>query len=181
MNDPSAEAKATLRRTLRKLLRAAPPSPFRSEVVAALVARTPPGAPVALYAARPFEQPTDGLAAALAPRPLVWPRIVGDVLEFVHATRFAPDTMGIATPVDGEVVALDACAWVGVPACAVDRRGARLGWGRGFYDRALRAVPRERRIALVRHEQLLPEIPEATWDLRVGWIATPTELFPTPD
>lgn len=51
----------------------------------------------------------------------------------------APGRFGIPEPV-GEalgVAAVLGADLVLVPAAAVDRSGARLGWGRGYYDRAL--------------------------------------------
>ena len=47
-----------------------------------------------------------------------------------------------------------------VPALAVDRRGVRLGRGRGFYDRSLDGRdPQAQLIAMVRDAELVDELP----------------------
>ncbi len=62
-----------------------------------------------------------------------------------------------------------------IPALAVDRRGVRLGRGAGFYDRSLAsAAAGARLIAVVRDEEVVPELPEDPHDKRVGWALTPT-------
>jgi 5-formyltetrahydrofolate cyclo-ligase len=61
-----------------------------------------------------------------------------------------------------------------VPALAVDRTGARLGRGRGFYDRtlALRAPP-AKLIAVVRDEELLDAVPHEPHDVPMTHALTP--------
>jgi 5-formyltetrahydrofolate cyclo-ligase len=61
-----------------------------------------------------------------------------------------------------------------VPALAVDRAGARLGRGRGFYDRTLLLRdPRARLIAVVRDEELLDEVPHEPHDVPMTHALTP--------
>ena len=61
-----------------------------------------------------------------------------------------------------------------VPALAVDRGGARLGRGRGFYDRTLVLCdPRARLIAVVRDEELLDEVPHEAHDVPMTHALTP--------
>jgi 5-formyltetrahydrofolate cyclo-ligase len=61
-----------------------------------------------------------------------------------------------------------------VPALAVDRTGARLGRGRGFYDRtlALRAAG-TLLIAVVRDEELLDDVPHEPHDVPMTHALTP--------
>ncbi|KZS62597.1 5-formyltetrahydrofolate cyclo-ligase [Mycobacterium ostraviense] len=62
-----------------------------------------------------------------------------------------------------------------VPALAVDRRGVRLGKGRGFYDRSLAGRnPHTWLIALVRDEELVDELPQEAHDVRMTHVVTPT-------
>jgi 5-formyltetrahydrofolate cyclo-ligase len=61
-----------------------------------------------------------------------------------------------------------------VPALAVDRTGARLGRGRGFYDRSLpNRDPRAWLIAMVRDEELVDELPAAPHDVPMTHALTP--------
>lgn len=61
-----------------------------------------------------------------------------------------------------------------VPALAVDRTGARLGRGRGFYDRTLVLRNRDARlIAVVRDDELLDEVPHEPHDVPMTHALTP--------
>ena len=61
-----------------------------------------------------------------------------------------------------------------VPALAVDRTGARLGRGRGFYDRTLVSRnPHARLVAVIRDEELLDELPHEPHDVPMTHALTP--------
>ncbi|HWF69775.1 MAG TPA: 5-formyltetrahydrofolate cyclo-ligase [Mycobacterium sp.] len=61
-----------------------------------------------------------------------------------------------------------------VPALAVDHAGARLGRGRGFYDRTLvHRNPAARLIAVVRDQELLDELPREPHDVSMTHVLTP--------
>jgi 5-formyltetrahydrofolate cyclo-ligase len=61
-----------------------------------------------------------------------------------------------------------------VPALAVDRRGVRLGRGRGFYDRSLPARnPKAQLVAVVRDQELVDELPFEPHDVRMTHVLTP--------
>ncbi|OBB86236.1 5-formyltetrahydrofolate cyclo-ligase [Mycobacterium colombiense] len=61
-----------------------------------------------------------------------------------------------------------------VPALAVDRRGVRLGRGRGFYDRSLGGRdPHTRLIAVVRDAEVLDEVPADPHDIPMTHALTP--------
>jgi 5-formyltetrahydrofolate cyclo-ligase len=61
-----------------------------------------------------------------------------------------------------------------VPALAVDRRGVRLGRGRGFYDRSLvHRAPQARLIAVVRDAELLDELPREPHDVQMTHALAP--------
>lgn len=61
-----------------------------------------------------------------------------------------------------------------LPALAVDRRGVRLGRGRGFYDRSLPARnPRALLVAMVRDEELVDELPSEPHDVPMTHALTP--------
>lgn len=63
-----------------------------------------------------------------------------------------------------------------VPALAVDRRGVRLGRGRGFYDRSLGdRDPQARLIAVVRDAEVLDEVPADPHDIPMAHALTPRQ------
>ncbi|NIH98962.1 5-formyltetrahydrofolate cyclo-ligase [Mycolicibacterium fluoranthenivorans] len=73
-----------------------------------------------------------------------------------------------------EPEAISTATVVLVPALAVDRRGARLGRGAGFYDRALPlADPHAQLIAVVRDDELVDEVPVEPHDVPMTHALTP--------
>jgi 5-formyltetrahydrofolate cyclo-ligase len=71
--------------------------------------------------------------------------------------------------------AIAAASVVLVPSLAVDRAGARLGRGAGFYDRSLPlAAPAARLVAVVRDDELVDRLPAEPHDVRMTHALTPT-------
>jgi 5-formyltetrahydrofolate cyclo-ligase len=65
-----------------------------------------------------------------------------------------------------------------VPALAVDARGHRIGYGAGFYDRALpRFAPPATAVVVAFDFQLLAEVPESALDFASSWIVTDTRTL----
>jgi 5-formyltetrahydrofolate cyclo-ligase len=64
-----------------------------------------------------------------------------------------------------------------VPLLAFDRRGGRLGYGGGFYDRTLarlRALKPVTAIGLAYDEQRVDAVPHLDYDQRLDWVLTPS-------
>ncbi len=59
-----------------------------------------------------------------------------------------------------------------IPAVAFDRRGQRVGYGGGYYDRFLPKVPRAARIGVVFSCQLIPEFTAGPYDIPAQRIVT---------
>jgi 5-formyltetrahydrofolate cyclo-ligase len=53
-------------------------------------------------------------------------------------TLFEANSYGIDEPIDGKHVLPEAIDWVLMPLLAFDRRGYRVGYGKGYYDRFLK-------------------------------------------
>jgi 5-formyltetrahydrofolate cyclo-ligase len=69
-----------------------------------------------------------------------------------------------------EAAALDVIV---VPALQIDERGHRLGYGAGFYDRALpRFAPPARTVGVAFAFQLVPELPDTEGDVALDLIVT---------
>ncbi|HEU0098828.1 MAG TPA: 5-formyltetrahydrofolate cyclo-ligase [Allosphingosinicella sp.] len=99
---------------------------------------------------------------------------------FREAPAVQPSPWGVLQP-SGEADAL-APDVVLVPLVAADRRGARIGHGKGHYDRALshlREGGSVLAIGLAWEEQILDDpIPADPWDVPLDAIATPREWIP---
>jgi len=73
--------------------------------------------------------------------------------------------------------ALESVGLVLVPAAAVGRDGSRLGWGRGYYDRALAsALPTAPVYAVIFDEELVDEVPAEPHDIPVDGVVTPSGI-----
>ena len=195
-NPPSV--KARLRKELRRMRRAIAPAERAgsSKLAAAAVARLPQfkaGARVALY--MPFDGEIDTaplLAAARRRRVRVF---VPVIIDRRHSRiRFHPFTgktrrgvFGICVPrANGRPVGPRWLDLIVVPLVGVDREGHRLGFGGGFYDRALdfrRARRRWRGPPLVGFSfdcQLVPSVFPEHWDARLDALATESGLVHFP-
>ncbi len=95
--------------------------------------------------------------------------------------RYAPGTLvagrfGLYEPAEPwlEPEAITQAQVVLVPALAVDRRGVRLGRGGGFYDRSLPlCAPGTRLVAVVRDDEVLPQLPAEPHDVPMTHALTP--------
>lgn len=64
-----------------------------------------------------------------------------------------------------------------VPAAAVDRRGMRMGWGMGYYDKTLGSMERRPPVyALVYDEEVVDELPREIHDQPVTGVVTPAGI-----
>lgn len=106
------------------------------------------------------------------------PRVnASDRLDFVDAgalDALEPGAFGIMEPT-GPACDLSRIEIVLVPGLGFDRRGHRLGSGRGYYDRALAGVTHALVIGVGYDWQLIDdELPEEAHDRPMDIIATPT-------
>jgi len=79
---------------------------------------------------------------------------------------------GVSVPVEGETLEPDVLL---VPMLAFDRRGHRLGYGGGFYDRTIAALRARRLVTalgLAFADQELARVPDSDNDMRLDAIAT---------
>ena len=90
------------------------------------------------------------------------PKVYGDTMRFVYITDLsAVETgyAGIPEPVADEPVADDAHALVLMPGLAFDKKGGRIGYGGGFYDKFLAAEPGHPTVALCYGFQMVEQLP----------------------
>jgi len=98
------------------------------------------------------------------------------------ATRFPgwevlrPGALGILTPPSKEACA-DQVDLVLVPGLAFSTRGARLGYGAGYYDRWLAAHPAAIRAGLCFEYQISERVPSALHDEPLDYLVTERRLI----
>lgn len=81
-------------------------------------------------------------------------------------------------PGTGRDIPLEALDLILTPGAAFDRRGYRMGYGGGFYDRLLsRKRPDAKAFALAFSEQLVPEVPTDPHDQPLNGIITEEGLL----
>lgn len=86
----------------------------------------------------------------------------------------APGTFGILEPKPGRVrpVPFAEADLVLVPLVAWDEKGHRLGYGAGYFDRALEGARRITKVGLALESQRLTRIPESRYDVPLDVIVT---------
>lgn len=97
---------------------------------------------------------------------------VGRIRDFDADLR--PGHAGLLEPHRWEPVG-DPAVWV-VPGVAFDRRGHRLGRGKGYFDRLLNGSAGFR-VALAYEFQVVPQLPVASHDEPIDVIVTPRETI----
>ena len=100
----------------------------------------------------------------------------GDIesLQFTSETLLAQNLWGISEPVHGEPVPADNIDMVLVPGLAFDKRGNRVGYGKGFYDRFLgRCRPDCIKIGLSFFGPVKKITGTWAGDITLDWLITP--------
>jgi len=181
----SAELTAT-KQALRKRLREARAGcdPALGAALAAHVLREmppPPGAVVAGFWPMGSEIDIRPLLAALDARghPIALPETppVGNPLIFRlwhPGAAMLPGRFGTTRPV-GAVARPD---WLFVPLLGFDRRGHRLGYGGGYYDRTLAILPGAVAVGCAFACQEVDAVPATEYDARLRAVATESGMIP---
>jgi 5-formyltetrahydrofolate cyclo-ligase len=157
--------------------RAAARSAIRAQVLAYCAETLPTGARIAAYQPLPTEPGSTELLTALTARghqvmvPVTLPDRDLDWAWF--------DPIGSTSAARLGMAAISGAALVLAPACAVDRRGNRLGRGGGSYDRALGRLPAGVVVAaLLFTSELVDAVPTDEWDRPVSAVVTPQGWIP---
>ena len=109
---------------------------------------------------------------------ILLPVVVGDDLELRIYT--GPDDMttgsyGIEEPTGEVFTDYAAIDFIAVPGVAFDRKGNRLGRGKGYYDRLLPRIPSACKAGICFPFQLVEEVPAESFDIRIDIIITTNE------
>ncbi len=101
------------------------------------------------------------------------PRVNGLNLEILpyDESHLALGSFHIEEPTGNDLTSVEDMEMIVVPAVAYDRRGNRVGRGKGYYDRLL-ANSRARKIGVAYDFQLVDEIESEPHDVRVDVVIT---------
>jgi 5-formyltetrahydrofolate cyclo-ligase len=112
-------------------------------------------------------------------RDVALPRIEsGDLVavRFEAGGTTRPTAFGAEEPDGGSELEPGSIDVVAVPGVAFDRRGGRIGYGRGFYDRFLRRTTAFT-VGLAFDVQLVDRIPRGRFDVDVDAVVTESETI----
>jgi len=107
---------------------------------------------------------------------LYLPRVEGSILRFYEVkdpTKLKSGKYGIPEPnKEYPSISTENLDLVIIPGVAFDHSGKRIGYGKGFYDRSIKKICREKRIGLAYSFQILNKIPFTKQDTDLGYVIT---------
>jgi len=130
---------------------------------------------VAAYMALPGEVDLRGLFGRVK-KEWVFPRVRGEELHFYRVNNIDKDmqigAFGIMEPIDGlEEVAVEEVDVFLCPGLGFDRKGGRIGRGRGFYDRILKqSKPAAVKMGVCFPFQIVDDIVMEAYDVRMDGV-----------
>lgn len=139
---------------------------------------------VGLYWSFPQEMPTHQLFSRLkgAGKRLGLPRMTSregaiDFAELEDPRSLELGPWKVLQPALSQpAIPLSSMSVLIIPGVAFDRKGRRMGWGKGFYDRLLEKYEGYR-LGLAFEFQLLEGIPQDPWDQSVHAIITEKDFY----
>jgi 5-formyltetrahydrofolate cyclo-ligase len=115
---------------------------------------------------------------------LVYPRVNDDALEFVEIagpSDLVRGAFGVLEPRGTNVTPVERLDMVVVPGVVFDLSGHRLGYGRGFYDRALVQCSKECvKVGFAYDSQLVEQLPAVDHDERLSVLMTESRMLTFP-
>jgi 5-formyltetrahydrofolate cyclo-ligase len=112
---------------------------------------------------------------------LAYPRVAGAELRFVEISglgEMAPGGFGILEPTGNRLVTVAELDLLVVPGIAFDLIGNRLGYGKGYYDRAFEVCrPGQERIGFAYEFQVVGLLPAADHDCRLTALVTEQRML----
>ena len=131
-----------------------------------------------IYLSFSSEAPTDKLIERLvaAGHTVYCPRLEnGEMRAVLYGEEFALSNYGIREPL-GEIFEGDP-DFVITPLLAVDKRGNRLGYGGGYYDKYLSAHKKSKRVGYCFDFQILESVPYGAKDERLEIVVTDKRIL----
>lgn len=94
-------------------------------------------------------------------------------------TKFLTSSYGILEPESNNISPTlpNQSSLILVPCVAIDKRGIRLGYGGGFYDRYLSSFPETKKIGICYSNFYVEELPSEPWDCQLNYLCTENEIM----
>ncbi len=101
--------------------------------------------------------------------------------QFTPEIKIIESSFGIPEPLDGKVANPDELDYILVPLLAFDKKGHRLGYGKGFYDRFLSDCPTNVvKVGLSLFPPSEESLPIDPWDIPLDICITPEKIYSFP-
>ncbi|MDM7267435.1 MAG: 5-formyltetrahydrofolate cyclo-ligase [Aquificaceae bacterium] len=110
---------------------------------------------------------------------LVLPKVEGEHLKLIRIkedTNLSPGAFCILEPRDGEEVKPEEIDFSLIPGVLFDKRGYRIGYGKGYYDRILAKLGGIK-VGVCYQFQVLEELPRDSWDKPVDLVVTEEKIY----
>lgn len=132
------------------------------------------------YVSTNYELETLNLISKLEDKEIAVPRVTNGEMQAVlvnEVDEMEGSFKGIPQPGEKEGLVLNKRTLdaVIVPGLAFDVSGSRIGYGGGYYDRYLEGYKGEK-IGLCFEEQILPNLPQDNWDIKMDQVITNSEV-----
>lgn len=128
----------------------------------------------AIYGYLPFNQEVNLRPllqqALIDGKQVALPKCYGTEMRFIlisDLSQVRPSAFGAPEPIDDAPIARDETALVIVPGLVFDRRGYRIGYGGGYYDRFLNQEPNHPTLSVCYAFQVLPQLEPEQHDIPV--------------
>ena len=106
------------------------------------------------------------------------PKVKGDNLNICPFGVLKPGSFGILEPDTQPLKDYSNIDMIIIPACAADRKGFRLGYGKGYYDRFLSILPLQcKKVIIVYSELLFETVFPDKYDFKCGMIVTDKDIL----
>lgn len=111
-------------------------------------------------------------------RNIYLPRVKGDLLEICICKNLCKGSFGIMEPQTEAINDFSDIDIILIPACAADKKGYRLGYGKGYYDRFLPLLPEScKKVILIYSELVFDDVYPTNYDIKSDIIVTDKEVL----
>ncbi|MFN3975858.1 MAG: 5-formyltetrahydrofolate cyclo-ligase [Aquificaceae bacterium] len=110
---------------------------------------------------------------------LVLPKVEGEGLRLIRVeqdTGLSPGAFCIPEPSHGEAMSPEEVDFSLVPGVLFDKKGYRIGYGKGYYDRLLDKLG-GLKVGVCYQFQVLEELPRDSWDKPVDLVVTEEKIY----